>query len=163
MKRLLLVLALGGCGAPELVTAPADWKPHLADDWYPFRAAALGIAPDAAVARDGALAEDRPAPIDTTVATEAAAIWRDLCARCHGPTGEPPEPGPGEAPAREWGTIGSRMGFTFGGDKMRAGLYRVIRDGGKPRDGQPSRMPGWSAMLSREQTWGLVRHVESFD
>ena len=54
------------------------------------------------------------------------------------------------------------MGFFFGGDKMRAGLFKRIQEGGEPKDGKPSDMPAWSSSLSREQTWALVRHLESF-
>ena len=57
---------------------------------------------------------------------------------------------------RDWTGMGVRMGFFFGGDKMRAGIFRRIRDG------VPPGMPGWDSALSREQIWALVRHLEGF-
>ena len=57
---------------------------------------------------------------------------------------------------RAWGTMGTSMGFFFGGDRMRAGIYRTVADG------RPPNMPAWGAQLSREQLWALVRHIEGF-
>ncbi|MCA9561081.1 MAG: cytochrome c [Myxococcales bacterium] len=47
------------------------------------------------------------------------------------------------------------MGFTFGGDAMRRGIYRSIAEG------KGEGMPAWGGRLSREQMWALVRHIES--
>jgi mono/diheme cytochrome c family protein len=54
------------------------------------------------------------------------------------------------------------MGFFFGGDSMRAGIYRRISEGGEVKDSQPSEMPAWRDTLAREQIWALVRHIEAF-
>ena len=86
------------------------------------------------------------------MAGEAAALWGTLCARSHGVDGAPVVPAP--PIPRDWSGMGMRMGFFFAGDKMRAGIYRRIRDGSPPA------MPGWKTSLSREQIWALVRHLE---
>jgi mono/diheme cytochrome c family protein len=160
---LILVFA-SGCSGPERIEAPRGTKPHLGDEWFPYRAGLLGIDEKAARARDQALPEDKPlAPeaIDQPLAIEASAIYRTACATCHGRDGTPPEPREGERAPRAWGTSGTRMGFTMGGDKMRAGIYRTIQKGGEPKDGKASNMPAWNGTLSREQTWALVRYLES--
>lgn len=161
MRRLgLVVLALVGCSGPTQAVAPPDASTHLGEDWFVFRAADLGISVDEARRRDAALSEVEPPESDPTLATEAAALWTNLCARCHGVDGRGvdeldlrPEP-------KKWGGFGVRMGFFFGGDKMRAGIYRQIRDG-PDREG-PSAMPAWGEALSREQIWALVGHIEGF-
>jgi mono/diheme cytochrome c family protein len=104
--------------------------------------------------------------IDDVTRARAAAIWSEHCSKCHGLDGEPPDASAQSyagAPPRTWGTFGTSMGFFFGGDKMRAGLFRVISEGGaKKEDGTASAMPAWGEMLSREEIWALVYHLESF-
>jgi mono/diheme cytochrome c family protein len=160
LVALLALAALGGCAKPERLEAPVELTPHLGEAWYSYRAATLGITPEAAVTRDLAISELRPPELDRIARLEAAAVWRDHCASCHGIDGDAP-PRAGPAP-RSWGTVGSRMGFRFGGDSMRAGLYRKIQDGGKTVEGRVSDMPSWRRLLSREQTWALVERIESF-
>jgi mono/diheme cytochrome c family protein len=165
MRHLIFVLALGvlGCSKPERVEAPPDAVAHYGDAWFAFRGESLGISVAAAQSRDAALPADHPPVLDHTTAVEAAAIYRSVCVACHGPGGQPPEKQPsGGAPPRAWGGGGVRMGFFFGGDSMRAGLFKKIQQGGDPKDGKPSDMPAWGSSLSREQTWALVRHFESF-
>lgn len=157
MKRLLAVTLLLACGGPRLVAAP-DGTEHLAGDaWFAWRAQRLGISVEQARARDAAIAEDAPPvePPDAEVRTRAAATWKAICATCHGLEGDPPER-PGQPTPRAWDGMGAAMGFTFGGDKMRAGVYRKIRDG------VGEAMPAWGQALSREQIWALVVHIESF-
>ena len=165
MRLLVLLALLGllGCSKPERVEAPPEALPHYGDAWFAFRGASLGISVAAAQSRDATIPADHPpATLDRTTAVEAAAIYRSVCVVCHGPGGEPPEKQPsGGAPPRAWGGS-ARMGFFFGGDKMRAGLFKRIQEGGEPRDGKASDMPAWASTLSREQTWALVRHLESF-
>lgn len=166
-RRLLLVastLALTACGGPPQAIAPDGATPHLGDAWFTHRAGTLGITPSDARRRDGALPDDAPPPegvLDADTAREAAVLWATRCAACHGPAGEPPPAmveqwrAAGQDPPRTWGGA-SRMGFVMGGDSMRAGLYRKIRDG------VPPAMPPWGEALSREQIWALVRHLEGF-
>ena len=153
-----------GCSGPVQAVAPEDAAPHLGDEWFAFRASTLGIAVDEARARDAAFSEEEPPPedvFDRTLAVESAVVWRGLCAACHGLHGDREGAPAMEPEPKRWDTFGVKMGFTFGGNAMRAGLYRRIRQGGAS-DGSPSPMPSWKDVLSREQTWGLVRHIEGF-
>ncbi|EPG73412.1 cytochrome C oxidase, Cbb3-type, subunit III [Leptospira fainei serovar Hurstbridge str. BUT 6] len=82
----------------------------------------------------------------------ANVYWTQKCSACHGTSGIPPE---GLLPIpRKFGTFGMKMGFFFGGDKMRAGIFRTIRDG-KNRS-----MPSFGKELSEEQLWALVNKIE---
>jgi mono/diheme cytochrome c family protein len=137
----------------------------VGEAWFVARAEALGLTPEAARARDAAFSETAPpeTPPDARLAAHAAALWTTLCASCHGVTGrlEGVPATPPEAPRpRELGTTGMAMGFFFGGDKMRAGLYRKIAHGQPPSE-KPSPMPTWAGTLAREQIWALVAHIES--
>lgn len=156
MRRLILLVVLLGCGGPARVAAP-EGVTHLAGDaWFTWRAEALGVTVEAARARDAALSEDAPPEtLAPAVRERAAATWQSVCATCHGVDGEPPAR-PGQPTPKRWGTMGTGMGFTFGGDKMRAGIYRKIRDG------KGEAMPAWGSTLAREHIWALVAHIESF-
>ncbi len=163
ISRLPLVLVsvslFVACASPPPVEVPADGGPHIGNSWFEWRAQTLGITPAEARARDEALpnGEDGkvPAPgtLDADTQIEGALLWRAECARCHGANGDPPEPAPGQVKLRTWNGMGAKMGFTFGGDRMRAGVYRKILVGG-------GAMPGWKGYLSREQIWALVNHME---
>ncbi len=159
--RWALALAAAGsvaCGGgrphPEGEVSP----PHLGDAFYPWRAESLGITADAARQRDLALPDGAATPpyaeLGEAMAHEAAGLYNTLCARCHGADGVPPD-SVTERP-RDWTGMGAGMGFFFGGDRMRAALYRRIRDG------KPPAMPAWKSTLSREQIWALVQHLEGF-
>ncbi|MEL7368976.1 MAG: cytochrome c [Myxococcota bacterium] len=152
------VLAIAGCGGPTQAVVSADEaKIHLGDDWFVFRAEGLSISVDEARARDAAMSEDAPPEgiWDAQLAKESASLWLQNCAPCHGVKGDLEGAPQFDPPAREWGTFGTTMGFFFGGDKMRAGIYRSIRDG-------KGQMPSWGKRFSREQIWGLVNHLEGF-
>ncbi len=160
-----LAVVTGCAGAPVAAPLASSAAPLMGDAWFAARAAALRLDPEAARARDAAFSESRPpeAAPDAQLAGNAAALWTTLCASCHGATGrlEGVPPTPLEAPRpRELGTTGMAMGFFFGGDKMRAGLYRKIAYGQPPSE-KPSAMPLWAGTLSREQIWALVAHIES--
>lgn len=160
---LALLASLGlACAGPPQPPVTAEERPHLGEEaWLAFRGEALGLEPAAVKARDGAVSEREPPLLEPGLAKEAALLWRDLCAACHGLDGRA-EALPAEGPRpRAWGGFGARMGFFFGGDSMRAGLYRRIRDGGDA-EGKPSVMPAWGQVLAREQIWALVRHIEGF-
>lgn len=49
-----------------------------------------------------------------------------------------------------------RLGFFFGGDAMRAGIYRVIAERLAPS------MPAFGETLSCGQIWALFAHIEDF-
>lgn len=159
-------LLLVSCGAgPVRPAGPVPTEPPLVGDaFFAARATALGLSPEAARARDAGISESTPpeAAPDAMLAANAAVLWTSLCAQCHGATGrlEGVPPSPPDAPRpRELGTTGMAMGFFFGGDKMRAGLYRKIAYGQPPAD-KPSPMPPWAGTLAREQIWALVAHIE---
>lgn len=157
----IAALVLVGCAGPT--QPPADGsQPHLGEDWYVFRAADLGISVEAVRQRDRTISNLVPPPLDRTMAVEGAALWRELCAKCHGVDGRGVPDATFVPPPKKWGGMGVRMGFFFGGDKMRAGVYRRIRHGGIGTEEIPSVMPAWREHLSREQTWALVRHIEGF-
>lgn len=138
----------------------------LGDDWFAARAQQLGISAEEAKARDAAISESAPPGddrVDHFAREQAAAVWAEQCSKCHGLEGEPPvEMAEKVRPPREWGTFGTSMGFFFGGDKMRAGIFKIISKGGEPKDGVASEMSAWGDSLSREQIWALVYHLESF-
>ncbi len=158
---VLLVLALA-CGHAPPAPRPHRPGPHLQDAWFAARGEALGIPEPEARRRDAALAEGPPSEAiwDEQLAAEASALWGRHCAVCHGARGRLEGVPPAEPRPRAWGGFGAKMGFFFGGDKMRRGLFRRIAEGGAPRDGRPSRMPAWRGALSNEQIWGLVHFIE---
>ncbi len=63
----------------------------------------------------------------TAEAKRAADIWQAACSFCHGIDGTPPEAWAGKG-MRKFGTLGMKMGFFFGGDKMRAGIAKTIAE-----------------------------------
>lgn len=158
---------MSSCAGPSRVTAPSGSAVMLRDAWYETRAKELGVSAEETRAKDETFSEESPPgeeQVSAAARVQAASIWAEQCSRCHGADGEPPEktehPG---APPRAWGTMGTSMGFFFGGDKMRAGIYRTIAKGGaKKEDGTLSAMPAWGDSFSREQLWALVYHIESF-
>ncbi len=157
------LLLLTACAGPTQGVASEDAKPLMGEAWFEARAQTLKISAEAAKARDAALPETEPPENfwDAQTAKQAAVLWRDLCATCHGINGNL-EGVPQEKPLpRKWGSTGVAMGFFFGGDKMRAGIYKRIAKGGD-KEGKPSRMPPWGDQLSREQIWALVYHIEGF-
>lgn len=150
--RWALPLVLCACASSPPTGTVGE--PHLESEWFLFRAQSLGMDVEAAMARDRALSETEPPEPDATTRHEAAALWRSLCAGCHGATGRLEGVPVLEPAPRKWGGFGASMGFFFGGDKMRAGLYRKIRDGGE-------KMPAWGELLAKEQLWALVAYLEA--
>ena len=156
LVALAVLFGLAGC-KPAVRPTPAQVEaPHLGPTWFEYRAKTLNIPLEQAVARDQAMAVDLPpaAPDDATW-NEAVAVWRAQCSSCHGIDGRSPM-----GTARKFGSFGMRMGFTMGGDKMRAGLFRRIKQGGEPVNGVPSAMPAYGGLLSNEQIWALVYYIE---
>jgi mono/diheme cytochrome c family protein len=158
---LVLIASLAGCTATKPPAPPAGAQPKVGDEWFVWRASTLGIPVEEARSRDAALPDgsDETAPpegtLDEHTAAQAALLWRAECARCHGESGEAPPAASGTVQPRSWTGMGPTMGFLFGGDAMRAGIYDTIARG-------KGTMAGWGDVLSREQMWALVAHVESF-
>jgi mono/diheme cytochrome c family protein len=160
---VLLISFLSCQGAPPVVDPGPS---HAGAVWYGFRAAQLGTNEDAARARDTAFSTEVPAETrdDTEMRREARALWRDLCASCHGAHGRledtPPFP-PDQKPPRDWGGGAAGFAFWMSGDGFRKVVYRRIANGGD-REGNPTMMPAWGDRLSREQIWALVALIEDF-
>ena len=164
MRNLLYVVALVlvGCAASKpLPPAVPGAEPLVGDAWFRGRAQTLGLSAAEVRARDLSLPDGTdgraptPGTLDTQTAQEATLLWNSQCASCHGRDGVPPAVPEGQAQPRSWVGMGPTMGFTFGGDKMRAGIYRTIAEG-------KGSMAGWGDALSREQIWALVAHIEAF-
>lgn len=169
MKKACIAAALSlaavtGCEKPVRTRVPDGVEVQLGDAWFRARAQALGVTVDEARARDAALAEEAPPEgvWDEQTRAQAAALWSALCAECHGLEGDlAGVPVTGRMP-RRWGTVGTRMGFFFGGDKMRAGIFKTIADGAPDDEDGPSPMIAWRPMLAKEQIWALVHYIEGF-
>jgi len=95
-------------------------------------------------------ADVRPNP----EAKRAADIWQAACSFCHGIDGTPAEAWAGKG-MRKFGTYRMKMGFFFGGDKMRAGIAKTIAEG-KGKEMRP-----FKDHLTAAEIEALVRHIES--
>ncbi|PJZ56915.1 c-type cytochrome [Leptospira barantonii] len=95
-------------------------------------------------------------PFSDLKVTEAEAdrLWEQKCAACHGMDGTPSESLPTKP--RKLKGFGLKMGFLFGGDKMREGIYKTIRDG------KNQTMPSFKEELSEEEIRALVKRIERF-
>jgi mono/diheme cytochrome c family protein len=89
----------------------------------------------------------------TAEAKRAANIWQAACSVCHGIDGTPPKAWAGKG-MRTFGTFGMKMGFLFGGDKMRAGIARTISEG------KGTEMRPFKGHLAPEEIDALVKHIE---
>ncbi|MGJ4753326.1 c-type cytochrome [Leptospira kmetyi] len=85
---------------------------------------------------------------------EADRLWEQKCAACHGVDGTPNESLPTKP--RKLRGFGLKMGFLFGGDKMREGIYKTIRDG------KNQTMPSFKEELSEAEIRALVKRIERF-
>lgn len=94
------------------------------------------------------------AQVQTAEAKRAAEIWQAACSFCHGIDGNPPPEWAGKG-MRRFGTFGMRMGFFFGGDKMRAGIARTIAEG------KGTEMKPFKGHLTEAEIKALVRHIEN--
>jgi hypothetical protein len=56
---------------------------------------------------------------------------------------------------RRFGTLGMKMGFLFGGDKMRAAMARTIAEG------KGTEMKPFKDHLTKAEIEALVRHIEN--
>lgn len=84
----------------------------------------------------------------------AREIWLSTCAACHGPNGNP-APGWENKGMRRFGTFGMRMGFFFGGDKMRLAIAKTISNG------KGEQMPAFKEIFSQAEIADLVKYIES--
>lgn len=99
---------------------------------------------------------------DAFMQQEAAAIWVTRCAPCHGISGRGENVTQQfETPPRAFGSFGMKMGFFFGRNRMRAGLYRRVALGSAADPNKPGSMPSFEGQLTREQMWAVVTYLES--
>jgi mono/diheme cytochrome c family protein len=101
-----------------------------------------------------ALAGCASAQLTTPEAHRAADIWQASCSFCHGIDGKPPAEW-AEKGMRKFGTFGMKMGFFFGGDKMRAGIAKTIAEG------KGTEMRPFKEHLTKQEIEALVRHIEN--
>jgi len=94
------------------------------------------------------------AQVQTAEEKRAAEIWQAACSFCHGVDGTPPPEWAGRG-MRRFGTLGMKMGFLFGGDKMRAAMARTIAEG------KGTEMKPFKNHLTRAEIEALVRHIEN--
>lgn len=83
----------------------------------------------------------------------AGEIWVAACSFCHGVAGKPPAEWEGKG-MRKFGTFGMKMGFFFGGDKMRAGIAKTIANG------KGTEMRPFKDHLTQAEIEALVRYIE---
>ncbi len=94
------------------------------------------------------------AKMKTAEDKRAQEIWLAACSFCHGVDGTPPAEWAGKG-MRRFGTLAMKMGFFFGGDKMRAGIARTIAEG-KGADMKP-----FKNYLTKAEIESLVRYIEN--
>ncbi|MEK7484050.1 MAG: cytochrome c [Planctomycetota bacterium] len=158
---LFLSLILLSCHSNEL-QGDASQKPHSKEDWIKFRSQELKISLAEAQSQEENLSESEPPEEiwDASLQTESAILWRNYCATCHGVTGQLENVPEQDPMPRKFGTFGMSMGFFFGGDKMRAGIYKAIKTGKKSDGTVLNKMPAWGESFSKEQLWGLVFFIK---
>jgi cytochrome c553 len=94
------------------------------------------------------------AQVQTPESQRAAEIWLAACSFCHGVDGNPPPEWQGKG-MRRFGTWKMKLGFLFGGDKMRAGIARTIAEG------KGTEMKPFKGHLTEAEIQALVRHIEN--
>lgn len=152
---LLTSLAFACTSTSVKMVKLTDDSPYFGKEaWLAERAKSLGTNIEQARLRDDNFSESKPPVTDQTVQAQSARIWKKNCAACHGLTGKSENTPSFTPPPRKFGTMGMSMGFFFGGDKMRAGIYRTIKNG------KGQNMPAYGDKLAREQIWGLVKFIE---
>lgn len=87
---------------------------------------------------------------------DAGALYRELCAGCHGPTGRGDGFNAAHLPVRPTAHADSAAMSRRPDDTLFDGIYA----GGYVL-GRSPRMPAWGETLSREQIWGLVRYIRA--
>lgn len=83
----------------------------------------------------------------------AQEVWIRACSACHGIDGTPPKQWEGKG-MRKFGTFGMSMGFFFGGDKMRAGIAKTIKNG------KGTQMPAFGQQYTDSEIRKIVKYIE---
>jgi len=168
MKHHLLLIffiaVLGPMGCTKTIPSPQynTEFPHDKNTWIQWRAQETQQSPAATQDTDASFQKDRKPPNYGAPyqKREGAALWQLHCASCHGPLGKT-NPQNFEPSPKKLGGMGLKMGFFFGGDKMRAGIFHKIQTGKSLKKPAPGQMPPFSEVLSQEQIWALVLHLEN--
>ena len=158
----LVLGSLLGCAKPQLTSnSPTDF-PHDKEGWLGWRAQERQQDLASAKEADSQMgANNKPENYGANyLKVEGQALWAVHCATCHGLKGKGNPQGFDPAP-RQFGGMGLKMGFFFGGDKMRAGIFHRIATGQSLKAPGPSAMPGFEGQLNNEQLWALVLHLEN--
>ncbi len=158
MIRVVLLFGLVGCastiGAPYREQTP----PETPARWLSWRASQEGRNLDEQRGWDEALGQGKRPALDLSdvdLARRANGLYQGFCAPCHG------GPGDDSAIARHrrqvaqvppLGGTGYRFGMMMGGDKMAAGVFKVIAEG-------RGQMPGFAGQMTNEQIWLMVEYL----
>ena len=155
-------LGLFGCSPKVSTSKYATQFPHAQEDWFEWRS--LDQNKDLAQVRDEDQAMDaqhKPANYGAPYQhREGTALWQSYCMSCHGARGNS-NPQNWQPAPRKLGGMGLKMGFFFGGDKMRAGIFHKIKTGKSLKKRQEAAMPAFGTTLSNEQIWALVLFLEN--
>jgi mono/diheme cytochrome c family protein len=95
-----------------------------------------------------------PAPLDESA--DSATIYRHYCADCHGVEGKGDGPNAKFLPVQPV----SHADASYMSERPDDSLFDAIYSGGYIMNRSP-RMPPYGRTLSREQIWGLVRHLRA--
>ena len=164
--------SLGHVGVVFLV---AKWNPNaptefqkipeteiFADNrqlWFEKKSKQTGHSLDVLLKQDQLLLERPPKDYRASYRKNVGMqLWKGKCVSCHGFDGKPHiqfDPAP-----RNLGAMGMKMGFFFGGDKMRMGLMNKIRTGKGKEQETIGLMPAFAEQLSNDQIWSIVAFVE---
>ena len=159
---LLILCALMACAKQIPANQYQTDFPHNKEAWATWRASVTNTGQEAFHKADqGWDANTKPPNYGADYQRkEGHALWQMHCAVCHGPQGRTNPQKITPAP-RKLGGMGLKMGFFFGGDKMRAGIFKKIKTGQSTKPKTPSQMAGFGDLLHNEQIWALVLHLEN--
>jgi mono/diheme cytochrome c family protein len=148
----------GGAGNASSASEDVP-EPHLADDWWRFRADFLRTSIPQVRERDAAVSERQPPPVfwDQQTALEAAGVWGALCNECHGGRRRIEDAMKMPPPPAGWGR---GDGLFFGVRRPYEMLFNIVYNGGPERNGKRSEMPAWRNRLAKEQIWAILYFLE---
>lgn len=156
----LLILSVFSC----VRSSQKEWNtqfPHKMEAWYDWRATSMGRSSEQQKHYDETLLTRPPENYGASYQQEEGKkLWAQNCASCHGADGKGNSAMNFDPPSREFGSMSLRMGFLFGGDKMRLGIMNKIRTGRSKQQKNIGQMPAFGNQLSNEQIWSLVLHIE---
>ena len=166
ISRLFLILScmvLGSCTHKAPLPKYDTDFPHDKNGWIKWRAQQLHTEPQAVQIQDQKMdAQHKPSNYEAPyLLEEGASLWQVHCTSCHGPKGNS-NPQNWQPKPRKLGSMGLKMGFFFGGDKMRAGIFHKIKTGQSLKKTKTTpQMPAFEGALRNEQIWALVLFLEN--